>query len=269
MFCVTQKLEGINPGWRCPLLFVQGQSLYGLFSGWWSTLRDSSPFFIFTKISTAACLTFPLTKSWPRTLNDTLNPALTSELSSGGAVWWGLPAVLLLFELLHPAHVEPPVALGYIQDEQVKDLPLLHHCELHFGPQETLCVVAIETGLPHVNAGDEEFILRPVRARWQEGPFHHGQSSIAAPLGHNAGERDVLTLLGHRKGGRGDCHVDGQTQICGRKICLKLLYSLKQCAVWRRLDLLYEWWLISSNHWLYAVLENLSDLSEKLMQIMS
>lgn len=203
--------------------------------------------------------------------NKPLNPALTSELSSGGAVRWGLPAVLLLFKLLHPAHVEPPVLLGHIQDQQVKDLPLLHHCQLHFGPQETLCVVAIETGLPHIDAGDEEFVLWAVCARWQEGPFHHGQSSIAAPLGHDAGQCDILTLLGHREGGRGDCDVDGWTQIWGRKICLKLFYSLylEQYVVWRSLDLFYDGWFISPNNWLYPALENLKNISEKWMQMMS
>lgn len=148
--------------------------------------------------------------------NKTINPALTSELRSGGAVWGGLPAVLVLFKLLHPAHVETPVPLGHIQDQQVKDLPLLHHRQLEFRPWETFCVVAIETGLPHVNAGDEEFILWTVCARWQESPFHHGQSSITTPLGHNTGQRDVLTLLGDCEGGRGDGDVDSQTQIWRR-----------------------------------------------------
>lgn len=141
------------------------------------------------------------------------NPALTSELSSSGAVGRGLPAVLVLFKLLHAAHVETPVHLGHVEDEQVKDLPLLHHGQLQLGPRETLCVVAIETGLPHVDAGDEELVLRLVGARRQESPFHHGQSSVAPPLGHDTGECDVLTLLGHREGGGGDGDVDGQTQI--------------------------------------------------------
>lgn len=119
----------------------------------------------------------------------------------------------MLFKLLHPAHVEPLVPLGHVQDQQVKDPPLLHHRQLQLGPREALGVVAVEAGLPHVDAGDQEFVLRPPRARRQEGPLHHGQSGISAPLGHNAGERDVLTLLGHREGGRGDGDVDGPTQV--------------------------------------------------------
>lgn len=72
----------------------------------------------------------------------------------------------MLFKLLHPAHVEPPVPLGHVQDQQVKDLPLLHHRQLQLGPREALGVVAVETGLPHVDPGDEEFVLLPVGARW-------------------------------------------------------------------------------------------------------
>lgn len=119
----------------------------------------------------------------------------------------------MLFKLLHPAHVKPLVPLGHVQDEQVKDFPLLHHRQLHFRPGETLGVVAIKTSLPHVDAGDEELVFWPVGACWQEGPFHNGQGSIAAPLGDNTGQCDVLTLLGHCEGGRRDCDVDGQTQI--------------------------------------------------------
>lgn len=119
----------------------------------------------------------------------------------------------MLSELLHPAHVEPPVALGHVQDHQVKYLPLLHHQQLQLGPRETLGVVAVESGLPHVDAGDEELVLRPVGAHRQEGPLHHRQGGVAPPLGHDAGEGDILTLLGHREGGRGDGDVDGQRQI--------------------------------------------------------
>lgn len=97
--------------------------------------------------------------------NRVINPVLTSELSNSSAVGRGFPAVLVFFKLLHPAHVEPPVPLSHVQDVQVKDLPLLHHRQLHFGPWEALGVVAIETGLPHVDTGDQEFILQPVRAR--------------------------------------------------------------------------------------------------------
>lgn len=146
-------------------------------------------------------------------LNETLNPGLTSELSGGCAVGRGLPSVLVLFKLLHPAHVESPVPLRHVQDEQVKDLPLLHHRQLHFGPREALGVVAIETGLPHVDAGDEELVLWPVRARWQESPFDHGQTGVAAPLGHHTGQGDVLALLSHQERGGSDCDVNGQTQI--------------------------------------------------------
>lgn len=143
----------------------------------------------------------------------TTDPELTSELGGCSAVRRGLPAVLVLLKLLHPAEVEAPVPLGHIQDEQVKHLSLLHHRQLHFGPRETLGVVAIKAGLPHVDPGDEEFILGPVCARRQEAPLHHRQSGVASSLGHDAGERDVLALLGHRERGRGDGDIDGQTQI--------------------------------------------------------
>lgn len=119
----------------------------------------------------------------------------------------------MLFKLLNPAHVEPLVPLGHIHDEEVKDLPLLHHRQLHFGPREALCVVAVETCLPHVDTSDEEFIPGPVRSRPEEGPFDHGQGGVAAPLGHDTGERDVLALPDHCEGGRCDGDVDGQTQI--------------------------------------------------------
>lgn len=119
----------------------------------------------------------------------------------------------MLFKLLHPAQVEAPVPLGHVQDEQVKHLPLLHHRQLHFGPQETLGVVAVKACLPHVDAGDEEFILGSLRPRRQEAPLHHWQGGVASSLGHDAGERDVLTLLGHREGRRGDGDIDGQTHI--------------------------------------------------------
>lgn len=119
----------------------------------------------------------------------------------------------MLLKLLNPAHVEPLVTLGHVHDEEVKDLPLLHHCQLHFGPREALCVIAVETCLPHIDAGNEEFIPGPVWSCPEEGPFDHGQGGIAAPLGHDTGERDVLALLDHREGGRRDGDIDGQTQI--------------------------------------------------------
>lgn len=119
----------------------------------------------------------------------------------------------MLFKLLHPAQVEAPVPLGHVQDEQVKHLPLLHHCQLHFGPQEALCVVAVKTGLPHVDAGDEQLVLGSLRPRRQEAPFHHRQGGVATSLGHNAGERDVLALLGHREGRRCDGDIDSQAHI--------------------------------------------------------
>lgn len=119
----------------------------------------------------------------------------------------------MFFKLLHPAQVEAPVPLGHVQDEQVKDLALLHHCQLHLGPQETLGVVAVETGLSHVDPGDEELVLRSLHPRRQIAPFHHWQGGVASSLGHSAGERDVLALLGHRDGRRGDGDIDGQTHI--------------------------------------------------------
>ena len=119
----------------------------------------------------------------------------------------------MLFKLLNPTHVEPLVPLAHVHDEELKDLPLLHHCQLHFGPWEALCVVAIETCLPHVDASDEELIPGPPSSRPEEGPFDHGQGSVATPLRHDTGERDVLALLDHREGGRRDGDVDGQTQI--------------------------------------------------------
>lgn len=139
---------------------------------------------------------------------------LTSELGGSRAVGRGLPPVLVLFKLLHPAHVEAAVALGHAEDEQVEDLALLHHRQLHLGPGEALGVVAVEARLPHVDAGDEQLVLGPIRPGRQEGPLHHGQGGVAAPLGHHAGQRDVLTLLGHREGRRRDGDVNGQTQIC-------------------------------------------------------
>lgn len=72
----------------------------------------------------------------------------------------------MLFKLLHPAHVEPPVPLGHVQDNQLKDLSLFHYCQLHLWPWETFCVVAIETLLPHIDTGDEEFVFWLIRARW-------------------------------------------------------------------------------------------------------
>lgn len=119
----------------------------------------------------------------------------------------------MLFKLLNPAHVEPLVPLGHVHDEEVKNLSLLHNRQLHFGPREALCVVAIKTCLPHVDASDEEFVPRRVRSSPEEGPFDDGQGGVAAPLGHNTGECDVLSLLDHRKGGRCDGDIDGQTQI--------------------------------------------------------
>lgn len=155
------------------------------------------------------------------------NAALTSELGGCGAVRRGLPSVLMLFKLLHPAQVEAPVPLGDVQDEQVKHLPLLHHCQLHFGPQETLGVVAVKTGLPHVDTGDEKLVLGSLRPCWQEAPFHHWQGGVASSLGHNAGERDVLALLGHREGWRGDGDIDSQTHIWGG-IVHRLFISTQQ-----------------------------------------
>lgn len=119
----------------------------------------------------------------------------------------------MFFELLHPAQVQAPVPLGHVQDEQVKDFPLLHHCQLHFGPQEALGVVAVKAGLSHVDPGDEELVLRSLQPGRQEAPFYHWQGGVAPPLGDNAGERDVLALLGHREGRRGDGDIDGQTHI--------------------------------------------------------
>lgn len=142
-----------------------------------------------------------------------VNIGLTSEFSRGGAVGRGLPAVLVLFKLLNPAHVEPLVPLGHVHDEEVKDLPLLHHRQLHFGPREALGVVAVETCLPHIDASDEEFVPGPIRSLPEEGPFDHGQGGVAAPLGHDAGERDVLAVLDHGEGGRRDGDINGQTQI--------------------------------------------------------
>lgn len=145
--------------------------------------------------------------------SDTIrNPVLTSEFSRGRAVGGSLPSLLVLFKLLHPAQVEAAIPLRDVQDEQVEDLPLLHHAQLQLGPREALGVVAVETGLPHIDAGDEELVLRLARTRRQEGPLHHRQGGVSAPLGHDAGERDVLTLLGHREGGRGDSDVDGETR---------------------------------------------------------
>lgn len=146
-------------------------------------------------------------------LKKAVNCALTSEFSGGGVVCRGLPALLVLFKLLNPAHVEPLVLFGHFHDKEVKDLPLLHHRQLYFGPWEALCVVAVETRLPHVDTSNEEFTSGPVRAGWEEGPFDHRQGGVAAPLGHNTGQCDILTLLDHREGGRRDGDVDGQAQI--------------------------------------------------------
>ena len=133
----------------------------------------------------------------------------TSQLGSGGAVAEGLPALLVLLKLLHPAHVEPPVPLGHVQHQQVEDLALLHHGQLQLGPGEALGVVAVETLLPHVDAGDEDLILWALGGGGQEGPFDHGQGGVPAPLGHHAGQRHVLALLGHGEGGGRDGDVDG------------------------------------------------------------
>jgi len=103
----------------------------------------------------------------------TKHQALTSELSSSGAVGGGLPAVLVLFKLLHPTHVEPTVPFRHIQDQQLKNLPLLYHRQLQLGPWETLCVVAIETSFPHVDTGNEEFVLWSIGVRRQEGPLNN------------------------------------------------------------------------------------------------
>lgn len=146
-------------------------------------------------------------------MNKAVNCALTSEFSGGGVVCRGLPALLVLFKLLNPAHVEPLVLFGHFHDKEVKDLPLLHHRQLYFGPWEALCVVAVETRLPHVDTSNEEFTPGPVRAGREEGPFDHRQGGVAAPLGHHTGQRDILTLLDHREGGRCDGDVDGQAQI--------------------------------------------------------
>lgn len=145
--------------------------------------------------------------------SQSLGRALTSELCGRSAVGRGLPAVLVFFKLLHPADVQPPVVHRHVQDEHLEYLSVLHHCQLHLGPRETLGVVAVETGLPHVDPGDEEFVLRPVCPHGQKGPLDHRQSRVAPPLGDDASESDVLTLLGHRERRGTDGSVDGQTQI--------------------------------------------------------
>lgn len=157
--------------------------------------------------------------------NQRWTPALTSEFGGCSAVRRGLPSVLVLFKLLHPAQVEAPVPLGHVQDEQVKHLPLLHNRQLHFGAQETLCVVAVKAGLPHVDAGDEELVLGLLCPRRQETPLHHWQGGIASSLGHDAGERDVLTLLRHREGWWSDGDIDSQTNIWGGNNHLLLIYT--------------------------------------------
>ena len=123
----------------------------------------------------------------------------------------------MLPKLLHPAHVEPPVPFGNVQHQQVEDLALLHHRQLQLGPGEALGVVAVETRLPHVDAGDEDLVFRSLGGGGQEGPFDHGQGGVSAPLGHDAGQRHVLALLGHGEGGGRDGDVDGVANICKEK----------------------------------------------------
>lgn len=143
---------------------------------------------------------------------------LTSQFSCSRRVGRSLPAIPLLFEFLNPTDVATSVPLGHVQDHQVEDLALLHHRQLHLRPREALGVISVETGLSHVDPGDEVFVFRLVGARRQEGPFHNGQRGIATALGHHAGECDVLAFLGHRGGRRGDCNIDGGTRICRSKV---------------------------------------------------
>ena len=119
-------------------------------------------------------------------------------------------------ELLDPAHVEPAVLLGHVEDHQLEDLALLDHGQTQLGPREALGVVAIETGLAHVDAGDQQLLVLAVGAGGEEGPADHGQGAGSAPLGDHAGQRDVVTLRGHREGGGAYRDVDGRADIWRR-----------------------------------------------------
>lgn len=156
----------------------------------------------------------PLTLTRPTELTVRKVPNIqTSQLGGGSAIAEGLPAFLVLPELLHAAHVESPVPLGHVEDQQVEDLALLHHGQLQLGPREALGVVAVEARLPHVDAGDEHLVFGALGDGRQEGPLDHRHGGVPTPLGHHAGQRHVLALLGHGEGGGRDGDVNGVTYI--------------------------------------------------------